>query len=131
LASLLRTASIIACALVALGFVMFASDQAGAGSREQVEKIKNAVAQPSPSLGDELAREHEHGKPREAIDDANDVLLAPFSGLASSQSNPWVQRLIPTVLGLLLYGLGLVMLANFLPKPDNKSTDWRDAGAAG
>lgn len=130
MASLLRTLSIIACALVTLGFVMFATEQAGTGTRGQVDEINDAMAQPSPSLGDEHAREREHGKTRETVDDANDVLLAPFSGLVSSKSDPWVQRIVPTVLGLLLYGLGLMMLANFFPKP-NKSTNWRDAGAPG
>ena len=52
---------------------------------------------------------------REAIDDANDLLLQPFSGLVNSPSN-WVMHGVPALLALLVYGLGLGLLANSLPK---------------
>ena len=36
-------------------------------------------------------------------------------------------RGVPTLMGLLVYGLGLGLLANFLPKSRDPSGDWRTA----
>ena len=36
---------------------------------------------------------------------------------------------MPAVLGLLLYGLGGLMLANWLPTKRREAQDWRTAGA--
>ena len=65
---------------------------------------------------------------REAIDDANDVLLRPFAGLVDSDS-AWVNHGMPAVLALLIYGFGLGMLANMLPKQRQHAGDWRTAGS--
>ena len=54
------------------------------------------------------------------------MLLGPFDDLVGS-SNVWVERGLPALLGLLLYGVGLGMLANFLPKQNRASGDWRTA----
>jgi hypothetical protein len=54
------------------------------------------------------------------------VLLAPFSDVVSSNDS-WVIRGVPTLLGLLVYGLGLGMLANFLPRQESHAGDWRSA----
>jgi hypothetical protein len=92
----------------------------GTGNRVQI------AIDPAPSAKQENLREQEHSSVREAIDDADDVLLQPFTGLVDSDSN-WVQRGLPSLLGLLVYGLGLGMLANFMPKPKSASADWRTA----
>jgi hypothetical protein len=126
MASLLRIAAAIACLFVVLGFCMFANEQATAGSKGQVAKVNNAMNQPAPSSSDEQARQRAHGQAHEVIDDANDILLAPFAGLVSPGDDPWVQRIIPGLLALLTYGVGLMMLANFLPKQKGESTDWRE-----
>jgi hypothetical protein len=133
MATLIRTLAIAASAIVALSFVMFAVDETDRGSKEQQralgEGTGNRVAiaiAPAPSAKQENLRELEHSSVREAIDDADDVLLQPFAGLIDSQSN-WVTRGVPTLLGLLVYGLGLGMLANFMPKPKSASADWRTA----
>ena len=46
-----------------------------------------SLALPSPSLA---ITEKAHGKVREGIDDANDVLVSPFSGVVDSKSI-WVE----------------------------------------
>jgi hypothetical protein len=130
MAQLLRIAAALACGLVVMGFVLFANQQLSAGSEEQVSKVNQTISQPAPSSTDEQLRERRHGTVHETIDDANDVLLAPFAGLVSPGDDPWVQRLVPDVLALLVYGAGLMMLANFLPKPRNAPTDWRGAGTS-
>jgi hypothetical protein len=83
---------------------------------------------PAPAADVERAREKKHGKVREMIDDANDVLLSPFAGVVQSK-DAWVKRLIPTVLALLVYGLGLTLLANFLPRRSRTGGDWRTAAS--
>jgi hypothetical protein len=123
---LIRLVAITACAIIVIGFMAWASDEANKGSKKQVDRIGEAMDAPAPAAEVERAREEKHGKPRELIDDANDVLLRPFAGVGSS-NDAWVKRLIPTVLGLLVYGLGLTLLANFLPKRSSTGGDWRTA----
>ena len=63
--------------------------------------------------GEERARERAHSRAREAIDDADDVLVAPFAGLVDGSASSWVRRGVPTLLALLVYGFGLSFLARF------------------
>ena len=65
---------------------------------------------------------------REAIDDANDVLLTPLVDVVDSD-NVWVNHGIPALLALLIYGVGLGFLANMLPKQRTHGSDWRAAGS--
>ena len=106
----LRAISYAACALIIIGFVAFSYDQIWVVSDQAQKQIANAeLADPSPA--GERAREHEHTKARETIDDANDALLKPFAGIATT-TQPWLSRLIPTLLALLVYGFGLGYLAS-------------------
>lgn len=132
-ASLLRFIAISVCAIVALGFLLFAIDELNAGSQTQQSKIDQSadgktavVVPPAPSPQDEAIRERQHGKVREAIDDANDELLMPFAGVVSSKSN-WVTHGIPALLAILVYGVGLGLLANMLPKATTSAGNWRTA----
>src|SRR3954452_14614451 len=116
MATFLRFAAIVICAFIALGFVTFAVDESGKASAEQVQSIDPARA--------EQKREAKSGRIEEAVHDVNDFFLAPFDDVTDSK-NVWVQHLVPTALGLLLYGLGLMLLANYLPKPRRAKSDWR------
>jgi hypothetical protein len=131
--AIVRMLAIAASAVVALSFIMFAVDEIDRGSKEQQRALGEGTGNqveaevvPAPTAGQEAVREQRHGSVREAIDDANDVLLQPFAGLIESQSN-WVLRGAPTLIGLLVYGLGLGLLANFLPKSRQRPADWRTA----
>jgi hypothetical protein len=104
---LLRWASVLATLLVVAGFAIFASDQIGHASREQVSYLAD------PSDRQEALRESHHSGFREAVDDVNDALLKPFAGVTSS-SNEWVRRGLPSLLALLVYGLGLGFLARYV-----------------
>ncbi len=134
-ASLLRFIAISVCAVVALGFVLFAIDELNAGSQTQQSKIDQSadgntdvVVPPAPSPEGEAIREREHGKVREAIDDANDVLLTPFSQLVATSKSNWVTHGVPAVLALLIYGFGIGFLANLMPRAKTHSGgDWRTA----
>jgi hypothetical protein len=133
MALLIRTLAIAAAALIALSFIMFAADEIDRGSKEQQVALGqgtgnhvNIPIEAAPTADQENLREQEHSSAREAIDDADDVLLQPFAGLINSKSN-WVMRGVPTLMGLLVYGLGLGLLANLLPKPKHEAHDWRTA----
>jgi hypothetical protein len=86
---------------------MFASDQIGHASRQQVSYLAD------PSDRQETIRESRHSSVREGVDDVDDALLKPFAGVTSS-SNEWVRRGLPTLLALLVYGLGLGFLARYV-----------------
>jgi len=133
--SLIRLVAIVTSVLIVLGFAFFAADEMDRGSKTQQNALDNELSslnrkptpvEIAPTAAQEALREKRNGGFREMIDDANDVLLAPFSSVTDS-SNNWVVRGVPTVLGLLLYGLGLGLLANMLPKQRGHGADWRTA----
>lgn len=115
LASLIRLVAILAAVVVVLGFGLFVIDDARSASAQTTAEIEGRAAsrRADPSPDQERAREAVHGKPREAVDDVNDVLLAPFAGLAADSRSKWVRRGVPAGLALLVYGLGLGFLARF------------------
>jgi hypothetical protein len=123
IARLVTWVSTIAAVVVLVSFALFAIDQARDGSKQQVAKLgakleptaaSTNVNQADPSPRTERARERKHGKVREAIDDGNDILVSPFSGVVDSNSI-WVQRGVPSLIALLLFGVGLRILATYLP----------------
>jgi hypothetical protein len=120
---LLTWVSTIAALVVLASFAMFAIDQAQNGSKHQVAKVgaglepvnsASNVNQADPSPKTERQREKMHGQVREAIDDADDVLIKPFAGAVSS-SSIWAQRGIPALIAFLVFGVGLRLLAAYVP----------------
>ena len=128
----IRFVAIAISVVVVLGFAMFAIDETDKGSKTQQAKLERELGTTSvpvaPNEREEALREADHGTVREAIDDANDVLLRPFAELIDSNSG-WVNHGIPALLALLIYGFGLGMLANMLPKQRHHAGDWRTAGS--
>jgi len=129
--SLIRVVAILISTIVLLGFAFFAVDEMDRGSQNQQNALDNELrgraddAVPvAPSPAEEALRERQNSGVREAVDDANDVLLAPFGELINS-TNAWVMHGIPTLMALLLYGLGFGMAARMLPKHRDHSGDWR------
>jgi hypothetical protein len=131
--SLLRLVAIVTSGFVLLGFAYFAADELDRGSKGQQNALAGELQgmdaevipiAPPPEL--EATRELQHGGFREFVDDVGDVLLAPFSELVDS-NHPWVRRGVPTLLALLLYGLGLGALARMLPRQRAHGGDWRTA----
>jgi hypothetical protein len=125
----IRIIAIAVSCVVALGFVLFAIDEMDKGSTTQQQKLElelNPGIAPSPQ--EETARERQNGTVREVVDDANDVLLAPFASLIDSD-NTWVKHGVPALLGLILYGFCLGTLANMLPQQRSHGSDWRAAGS--
>jgi hypothetical protein len=128
--SFIRLLAIATSLIVLAGFAFFAVDQMDEGSKTQRRALDTALGHPvstdavAPTPREEQAREAQHGQVREAVDDANDVLLAPFASLIDSSSS-WVEHGVLALLALLLYGVGLGFLANLLPKPRARGSDWR------
>ncbi len=94
---------------------MFAIDEfRGASARTQTAlAAQEAVRSAAPTAAGERARERQHTTVREAIDDANDVIVGPFAGVTSGTTSTWARRGVPAVLALLFFGVGLGFLARF------------------
>jgi hypothetical protein len=132
--SLVRLLAIVASGLVLLGFAYFATDAMGRGSQNQQNELArqldgaDAEAVPiAPTPDQEAERERLNGPVREFVDDTNDVLLGPFASLVEGSDDVWVTHGVPVILALLLYGVGLGMLARMLPKEREHGADWRTA----
>jgi hypothetical protein len=131
--SVIRLAAIVMSGFVLFGFAFFCADELDRGSRTQqqalAQELEGILEDPAPiarTPADEAAREAAHSTFREIVDDVNDVLLGPFVDLVDS-NDAWVERGVPTILALLLYGIGLGFLANMLPKGRAHGDDWRAA----
>ncbi len=129
--SLVRVVAIVSSGLVLLGFAYFATDELSRGSQNQQNALGAELdgapdpAPVAPSPDEEAARERVNGTFREAVEDANDVLLGPFANLVEGSDNRWVTHGVPTILALILYGFCLGMLARMLPKSRDHGADWR------
>lgn len=134
--SLIRLCALVTAGIVALSLALFVIDQSGASSENQVRAVQNQSALqepsdinlPNPTPAAERVREQVHSGAREKIDDADDVLLTPFSGIVGSGSI-WAARLVPAALALLLYGLGGLVLANYFTGGPRETRDWRESRA--
>ena len=129
--SFIRLVAVVVSGFVLVGFAFFAVDELDRGSKTQQQALGSGsssdVIPIAPTPADEAARETAHGDLREVVDDVNDVLLRPFSDIVDPNDDVWVARSIPTILALLLYGVGLGFLANMLPKHRAHGADWRGA----
>jgi hypothetical protein len=116
LAGPLRVVSVLATAVVALSFVLFAIDETSAASKRSAAETAGlrATRATDPSPDQERAREAVHSGVREAIDDANDVLLTPFAWAEPDTTNRWARRGVPAVLAIFVYGFVLAFLARYL-----------------
>jgi hypothetical protein len=115
LAGLLRAVSVVASAVVLLSFGLFAIDETRTASQRSTAEIAGLRASRSadPNAGEERARERAHSSVRELIDDANDVLIAPFTWAAPEGSGKWAQRGIPAVVALVVYAFVLPFVARY------------------
>jgi hypothetical protein len=111
----IRLLAIFCSVSVLLGWGLFALDEVRAASTQSASEVagRRATHAADPSPRQERDRERAHGGVREAIDDVNDVLLAPFAGIGSDDADRWSRRTVPMLLALLVYGFGLGFLARF------------------
>ena len=109
----LRLLAISLSLVIAAGFVLFALDDIDRASDSSRDRIVGASTATAPTAAGERERERRNGGTREAIDDANDVLLRPFANVSADAGSRWVRRGAPAALGLLTYGLLLAFLARY------------------
>jgi hypothetical protein len=107
----IRAVAIVASAIVLISFGLFAIDQARAGSKREQDRLAQQDTA-DPTAAQERLREKAHSGIRETIDDADDFLLSPFTGIVKSGED-WVKRGIPAGIALVVYGFGLGFLARF------------------
>jgi hypothetical protein len=107
----IRAVAIVTSAIVLISFGFFAIDRLRAGSQREQDKLAQQDTA-DPTAAQERRREKVHSGIRETIDDADDFLISPFSGVVDS-GDEWVTRGVPTGLALLVYGLGLGFVARF------------------
>jgi hypothetical protein len=109
----LRVIAIVLSLLVVAGFMLFALDDFSRASTQSRARIAGyETADPPPAA--EQVRQKRNGRGRELIDDANDVLLRPFAGVVAGASSRWIQRGVPALLALLVYGFLLGYLARYM-----------------
>jgi hypothetical protein len=117
--SLLRYAAMAMSAIVILSFGMFVNDQTASGSAKDVATINaedgngaQSQQQPPP----EPKAPKGHGQPRKAIEGADKTLTQPFDGLVRNSSSSWVRKAVPSFAALLVFGLGLTLVAAYVPR---------------
>src|SRR5918911_2180197 len=105
--SVIRLIAVVCSGLILLGFAYFATDELSRGSQNQQNALgaelggERHPAPVAPSPDQEAERERVNGTFREAVEDANDVLVGPFAGLVESSDNRWVTHGVPALLGVL------------------------------
>src|SRR5215208_7179788 len=110
MSSLLRFMS-LGCSLVLLAsFAMFATDEAGHGSKKTVAQI--ASSDSTETAPTRPAKPKRHSGARKVIDDANQRLVGPFDGVVASDS-PWARHISQTLLAFLVFGVGLGFVARY------------------
>lgn len=120
---ILKLASLACVAALLFSFAAFARDAADDGSKRTVAQIASAddgtphnakfdvesLDRPAPGPRVEKLRESQHSGVREAADDVNDVLTAPFVSVAGDSI--WAQRIVSGLLALIVFGVGLGYLS--------------------
>ena len=121
-----------------LGFAFFATDELSRGSKNQQNALQERARRATrtgrrsrPRRSRRRSASAVNGTFREGVEDANDILVGPFADLVeSAPTTSWVTHGVPALLGVLLYGFCLGMLANMLPKQREHGADWRTVESA-
>jgi hypothetical protein len=103
ISTLLRTAAVVCSLIIAISFLLFVIDQTKGSETNAVQEIQG-VQHP---VGPPPKPVHQ---PRKFIDHAAHDLTTPFNGLVDNKG-AWVRHIVPDLLGVLLFGLGLGYLA--------------------
>lgn len=111
----LRLAAVVTSLIVMASFGLFALDEVRTASAETRARIAAGQASSDPEAAARLERlrEARQSKAHEVLDDANDVLTAPFTWAAGDSPDIWVQKGVPAMLALVFFGVGLGFLARY------------------
>lgn len=103
-------------AIVVISFVSFVWDEAGTASDNQL-RISRPDGTAAPIVRDPHGRMQglKHSKMRLKIDEASDSVTSPGETLGSSLGgNPWALRGLAFVFGILVFFVGLRLLATWI-----------------
>lgn len=111
---LIQTVAILATLVLLASFGLYGLDQASGASQN---------AQTSVNTGRDITagpamHAPAHNTLRQAVDDVNAQLVSPFATFAPGDPSSWSYHLITLLCGVLLYGLGLGLLARSLRLSD-------------
>ena len=98
----------VLCAFVIASFGLFALDQISGASKHQQTEIVSST----PTTGGTASTPTHHAQPRSFIDGAAHALTSPFDSIVKSKSD-WVNHIVPTLIALLFYGVGIGYLARY------------------
>jgi hypothetical protein len=86
---LMRTASIVICAIVVVSFLIFALDQTKTASGQQQSALRNGSSGGPSAEG--TPKQHKNGF-HQAIDDTASTFTSPFTGIVSASKSEWATR---------------------------------------
>lgn len=115
-AGLIRIASIVLTAIVAVSFGMFVWDELGSASKNQANFATGSeqIVTTRDSHGRLLTEEN--SKIRVKLDQANDAITSPGEsiGKKSGSGNAWSMRGLAFLFGMLIFLVGLRLLATWV-----------------
>jgi hypothetical protein len=107
---ILAPVAVICSLLIVTSFALFARDQLAGASQQQQNELAATASPSSPTAP--APAPHTPGQPRRFIDGAAKALTSPFDSVVQSNS-AWVDHGVPTLMGLLVYGVGIGFLARY------------------
>lgn len=120
-AGLIRIASLVLTAIVAVSFGMFVWDELGSASKSQAN-LASPTGQQVIIARDSHGRllPEENGKIRAKVDQANDAITSPGESIGNKlgDNNSWTMRGFAFIFGLLVFLVGLRLLATWVEMRD-------------
>lgn len=116
-AGLIRIASILLTALVAVSFGLFVWDELGSASKNQVNIASSAnAAVVTTRDAHGRIQADENSKIRIKLDEANDAITSPGESIGKKvgNGNPWSMRGLAFIFGMLVFLVGLRLLASWV-----------------
>ncbi len=109
----MRLASFVLCLIVVVSFALFAINRTSSASHHQTQELNGETTPPGGEHEAGITPDSGGGKGslRRTIDEASEAITSPFSGITEGASSQWLIRGVDLLLALLVYGLGLGIVA--------------------
>lgn len=117
LTGLALLASRVVCLIVVAWFVVFAAGQSKTAATHQVDQLAGsapAPAQQQATTEQGGKRAGSHGAATRMLDEAAEAVTSPFAWLTANTSSAWLLHGVDTLLALLVYGLGVGLIARIV-----------------
>jgi predicted PurR-regulated permease PerM len=131
---IIRLISILLTAIVAVSFSLFVWDELGSASKNQTQ-LTTASGQTTLSVRDAHGRHtaSENSKLRINIDKANDAITSPGESIGKKVGNngPWAMRGAAFLFGMIVFLIGLRLLASWIEMSGPASGSVQTQGRGG